>query len=170
MRKLLVPSIAVLILAATPAWAQTPEPTPPCATSEQFTTLGIAGKQTSFAPEPVPSVGHDITETPYNEDSVTRFRYRVDVSGSTTKPFAKTANLTLTLDWDNDSDFDLYVYDKDDAALDDSVSFNPLDGAGENVTLTAVAHCTDIRIDVVNYLGLPNSALSLNATLTNLKP
>jgi hypothetical protein len=174
MRKLLVPSIAVLILAATPAWAQTPEPTPPCATSEQFTTLGIAGKQTSFAPEPVPSVGHDIISdvqpTPYHEESVTRFRYRVDVSGSTTKPFAKTANLSLTLSWDNDSDFDLYVYDKDDAALDDSVSFNPLDGAGEDVTLTAVAHCTDIRIDVVNYLGLPNSALVLNATLTSLKP
>ncbi|MGH2711044.1 MAG: hypothetical protein ACRDH9_07570 [Actinomycetota bacterium] len=175
MRRALIPAIALVALAAGPASAQTPEPTPPCPTSEQFTTLGLTGMQESFAPEPVPSVGTDIindevTPMPYHEESVTRFRYRVDVSGSTAKPFAKTANVTLTLSWDNDSDFDVYVYDKDDAAIGESVSFNPLDGSGETIGLVGVAHCTDIRIDVVNYLGLPDSALVLDAKLTNLKP
>src|SRR5687768_14046513 len=136
MRKALLPALALLALTAGPAVAQTtPEPTPPCEASEQFVSLGLAGKQESFSPEPVPSFGTDIindevTPMPYHEESVTRFRYRVDVSGSTTKPFAKTANVTLGLTWDNDSDFDLYVYDKADAPVGESVNFNPLDGSG----------------------------------------
>src|SRR5687768_2584644 len=102
MRKALLPAIAMIALMAAPATAQTPEPTPPCPTSTEFPTLGIAGDQESFSPEPVPSVGTDIINDevqpmPYHEESVTRFRYRVDVSGSTAKPFARTANVTLTL-------------------------------------------------------------------------
>jgi hypothetical protein len=178
MRKLLAPMITVLALATMPAVAQTPppEPTPPCPTSDQFLTLGNgAGKHETFSPQPTPSFPYDLINdnvqpTSYREESVTRFRYRIDVSGSATKPFAKTANVNLTLSWDNDTDFDLFVYDKDGGALGESVSFNPLDGAGENVTLTAVAQCTDIRIDVVNYLGAPTSALVLDGKLANLKP
>lgn len=178
MRKLLAPVITILALTAVPVAAQTPppEPTPPCPTSEQFVTLGNgAGKHEAFSPQPTPSFPYDIVNDnvqpmTYREDSVTRFRYRVDVSGSATKPFAKTATVNLTLAWDNDTDFDLFVYDKDDNALGESVSFNPLDGSGENVSLAAVPQCTDIRIDVVNYLGLPTSALTLDGKLTSLKP
>lgn len=175
MRRTLIPALALMALSALPASAQTAEPTAPCAASEQFASLGVSGKKETFSPEPVPSFGTDIvndfvTPMPYHEESVTRFRYRVDVSGSTTKPFAKSANVVLPLSWDNDTDFDLYVYDKDGGALGESVNFNPLDGSGENVTLSGVAHCTDIRIDVVNYLGNPGSALVLDAKLTNLKP
>lgn len=179
MKELLVTVIAALALTAMPAVAQTPppEPTPPCATSEQFAKLGVGtGTHETFSPEPVPSFGTDVPALvdqeplPYHEESVTRFRYRVDVSGSATKPFAKNATVNLTLSWDNDTDFDLYVYDKDDALLDDSVSFNGLDGSGETVSLAGVVHCTDIRIDVVNYLGAPTSAMVLDGRLANLKP
>jgi hypothetical protein len=168
-------ALAVLALGTAPAAAQTtPEPTPPCPASEQFSTLGIDGKTEMFAPEPIPSVGHDIASlvepTPYHEESVTRFRYRVDVSGSTAKPFANRATVDLTLSWDNDTDFDLYVYDAEDTLLDNSVASNPVSGSGEFLSFPDTYHCTDLRIDVVNYLGLPTSALVLDAKVRNLKP
>ncbi|MGH2692587.1 MAG: hypothetical protein ACRDHM_08810 [Actinomycetota bacterium] len=175
MSKHFVTALVLIALGTAPAAAQTtPEPTQPCPTSEQFGTLGIAGKTEMFAPEPVPSVGHDlgslVTPVPYHEESVTRFRYRVDVSGSTTKPFANRATVDLILSWDNDTDFDLYVYDAADTLIDSSVSTNPISGSGEILSFPDTAHCTDLRIDVVNYLGLPNSALVLEAKVKNLKP
>ena len=175
MSRHLATALVAIALGAAPAAAQTtPEPTPPCPSSEQFTTLGIAGKTESFSPEPIPSVGHDlaslVTPTPYHEESVSRFLYRVDVSGSTAKPFANRATLELNLSWDNDTDFDLYVYDTAGNLLDSSVSTNPISGSGEVLSFPDTAHCTDLRIDVVNYLGLPNSALVLDAKLKSLKP
>lgn len=118
----------------------------------------------------MPSVGHDIQEVPYNEASVTRFHYRADVSGSATKPLANRGTVELTLSWDNDSDFDLYVYDAEGNELGLSNSFNPLDGSGETLSFPDTYHCTDLRIDVVNYLGLPDSALVLDAKVKSLKP
>jgi hypothetical protein len=174
MRRALLPAIALMLVTALPASAQTPTPTPPCAASEQYASLGLAGKNEAFAPEPIPSFPYDIVNlvqpTTYREESVTRFRYRVDVSGSTTKPYATNATVELNLTWDNDTDFDLFVYDSTDTLIDSSNTFNPLDGSGEALTFAGVAHCTDIRIDVVNYLGRPDSALVLDAKVKNLKP
>ena len=176
MRKLLAPSIAILILSATPlaAHARPAGATAPCDASDKFTTLGIDGKKESFAPEPIPSFGHDVPglaghPVPYHEESVTRFHYRVDVSGSAAKPNANKATLDLKLSWDNDTEFDIYAYDTKDNLLGKSTKFNPQAGSGEAFTVDA-PHCTDVRIDVVNYLGLPTSALVLEAKLTSLKP
>lgn len=171
MRRLLILTLSALALSAIPAAAQEePLPTPPCPTSEEFATLGLTGKDESFSPSPVPSVGHDILDEPYKEESVTRFQYRLDVSGSETKPFATSASIELILGWDNDGDLDLYVYDANGNLLGESVNFNPLDGAGEMVFATCVAHCTDLRVDVVNYLGVPTSAVTLDVNVKNLKP
>jgi len=171
MRRILILTVAALALSAVPATAQEePEPTPPCPTSEEFTTLGLEGKDESFSPEPVPSVTHDIREEPYLEESVSRFQYRLDVSGSEAKPFATSATTELILGWDNDSDLDLYVYDAAGNLLGESVSFNPQNGAGEMVVLPGTAHCTDLRVDVVNYLAIPISAVTLDVNVKNLKP
>ena len=171
MPRILILTVAALAMSAVPATAQEePLPTPPCPTSEQFATLGLDGKDESFSPEPFPSVGHDIQEVPYNEDSVSRFEYRLDVSGSETKPFATSGTTEFILNWDNDTDLDLYVYDAGGNLLGESVSFNPQNGAGEMVVLTGTAHCTDLRVDVVNYLSAPITAVTLDVNVRNLKP
>jgi hypothetical protein len=83
-------------------------------------------------------------------------------------PDATAADVTVTLTWDNRSDYDLYVYDGADEILSYSNSFNPSTGVGrEEVVLTALPHCTDLRIDVLNYLGLPTLAMELRLGVTN---
>jgi hypothetical protein len=171
MRKLGLIAVAALVATALPAAAQEPlPPTPPCETSTQYGAVGLAGKTQAVTPAARPSFGHDIREVPYDEASVTRFLYRIDLSGSQTKPRAQYGDVQIRLTWDNRSDFDLYAYDKDGAELDTSVSFNIQSGVGsETVDLIDLAHCTDVRIDVVNYLGLPNSALNLQTSILGLR-
>jgi hypothetical protein len=77
--------------------------------------------------------------------------------------------VSLTLGWGNDTDFDLYVYDAAGIEVARSVSFNPLDGAGEAVTLAQAAHCTRLHIEVVNYLGDPTQTLTLAGRLSKLR-
>jgi hypothetical protein len=175
MPKLLLLTLATLAISVMPAAAQTtPEPTQPCASSDQFSTLGLAGKDEAFSPQPVPSFGYDIVSevqpSTYREESVTRFRYRLDVSGSATKPFAKNATVELLMNWDNDTDLDLFVYDASGAMVGESANFNPLDGAGETVTLAGVNHCSDLRVEVVNYLSTPLTAVTLDVNVKSLKP
>lgn len=171
MRRILTLTVAALALSAVPATAEEAGPaTSPCPANKDFVRLGLAGREQTFAPKPVPSAGHDIREEPYSEDSVTRFFYRLDVSGSAATPSATGATVELALEWDDPGDLDLYAYDSSGNELASSSFFNPRDGTGETVTLGAVAHCADLRIDVVNYLALPTKAVTLDASVRNLKP
>ena len=169
MRTLAIPTAALVLLLAVPVGAAEPEPTAPCAVSQEYPVLGLAGKHADVAPSAVPSVGHDIAAMPYREESVTRYRFRLDLSGSQQKPAAKSARVQLNLSWDNATDFDLWVYDAAGQDLGKSVTFNPLDGSGEAVTLALATHCSDVRIDVLNYLGAPTSAVDLDIAVSNLK-
>lgn len=176
-----------------------PVPTAPCDVPADTIVQGLSATSQSFSPSPVPSVGHDVEEEVprsvnvpdapdpvpplplpervdvpvdnfgYHEESVTAFDYIVDVSGSSTVPFAVKGSVTLTLGWDNDSDFDLYVYDAEGNVLSDANTFNPLDGSGEIATLSSVPHCTVLHVEVVNYAGIPNSAMTLGGSLKSLK-
>lgn len=158
---------ALLVLALTPTMAQAA--TTPCPASEKYAPLGVNGAKTPVTPSPVPAFPHDIQEEPYREEAVARSFYRLDLSGSPTAPDATLGDVKVTLTWDNRTDFDLYVYDGADSELGRSVSSNFLSGVGkETVVLTTLSHCQDLRIDVVNYLGLPTSALQLELTVSNL--
>lgn len=158
---------ALLVLALTPSLAQAA--TAPCPASEKYAPLGLNGVKKPVTPSPVPAVPHDLTGEPYREEAVSRSFYRLDLSGSTTAPDATLGDVTVRLTWDNRTDFDLYVYDGSDSELGTSVSSNFVSGVGrETVSLPALSQCQDLRIDVVNYLGLPNSALQLELTVANL--
>ncbi len=109
------------------------------------------------------------TATMAREARPVRFKYRVDVSGSAATPSARTADVRIALDWDDDSDYDLYVYDSNDELLTYSYSFNWVAGAGEAVFLPQLAHCTDLRVDVVTYLGLPTNEMTLDTSVGGLE-
>jgi hypothetical protein len=169
-----VVALGAILTSALPAVAQV-LPTPACAAVPNTKALGLAGTNESFAPSPVPSVGTDFDDIAgqtiigYHEQSVVAFDYVVDVSGSPTVPTATKADVSLTLGWGNDTDFDLYVYDATGNLVGSSVNFNPQAGAGEVVTLSLVAHCTRLHVEVVNYLGDPTSQLTLAGRLSKLK-
>jgi hypothetical protein len=158
---------ALLVLALTPTVAQAA--TAPCPASDKYAPLGLNGVKKAVTPSPTPAVGHDVTGEPYREEAVTRSFYRLDLSGSPTKPDAALGDVTIRLTWDNRTDFDMYVYDGAGSELGESVSSNFVSGVGrETVGVPALSHCQDLRIDVVNYLGLPTSALQLEITVANL--
>ncbi|MDQ3991384.1 MAG: hypothetical protein M3245_03625 [Actinomycetota bacterium] len=159
--------MAVLVATAVPAAAADSDPTPPCEASEQHAPLGLDGRNQPFTGQNHPSVGHDITGGPYDERSVSRFQYRLDVSGSAEKPTAKYGDVRLVLGWGDRGDFDIYVYDAF-GRLGQGTRFNPQVGPGETVNLPSVEHCADLRIEVVNYLALPNTALTLATTVSNI--
>jgi hypothetical protein len=159
-----------LVLTALPAAAQEQAPSAPCTVNQQFETLGVNGAAESFVPRPVPSFGHDVTQTPYSERSVSRYLYQLDLSGSDEHPFANAAKVEVTLTWNNDSDLDLYVYDGLDRRLAESTNLNPVDGTGERVVVPGVRHCSDLRVDVVNYLGLPTSTALLELNVREPNP
>ena len=73
--------------------------------------------------------------------------------------------------WDNDGDYDLYLYDVEGEPIGEGANgFNPLDGAGETMTLSRAAHCTDFRVDIVNYLGAsPVTAMELGLKVSSLR-
>lgn len=183
MRKLLAGAGLAVLATALPAGAETADATAPCAAVDGTEVLTPAGLDEAFAPSPVPAVGHDFDdlagEPPapvpalppleYRQESVVAFDYVLDVSGSTATPDAQQATVAIALGWDNDSDFDLYVYDAAGNVLSDANSFNPLDGSGEAASLGNVAHCTVLRIEVVNYAGVPTSAMTLDTKVTRLK-
>ena len=186
MRKIALAAAAAMVVAAAPVGAQEatePTPTAPCEASEEYTTLGIDGATEDVTPSPVPSFSHDfddlveevtgedVPNRDYPEQSAVSYLYRLDLSGSDAAPAAKTARVALNLTWDNDADYDLYVYDTEGNLIGEGQNgFNPIDGAGEQMMLSNAAHCTDFRIDIVNYLGAsPVTSMELSAKISGLK-
>ena len=179
MRKIAL-TVAAAMLVAAPVTAEEivePVPTAPCEASEEFVTLGLDGAQESVTPSPIPAVGtdfDDLAEQPmvgYHEQSAVSYQFRLDLSGSDTVVDAKTGNVNINLMWDNDGDYDLYVYDAEGNPIGEGANgFNPLDGAGENMMLSRAAHCTDFRVDIVNYLGAsPVTAMELAVKVSGLR-
>ena len=182
MRKLLLGTSFAVLAGVVPVSAQTaPQHTAPCEVPADTTVLGLEATKQSFSPSPIPAVGTDFDdlgrevgapvtqEIPYHSQSAVVFNYIVDVSGSATAPYATKGNATINLGWDNDSDFDMYLYDSDGKLIETTNGFNPLNGSGETASLSNVAHCTTFRVEVVNYLGVPTSAMTLSTTLKGLK-
>jgi hypothetical protein len=182
MRKIALSAAAALLLAAAPVTAQEAEilPTEPCEVSEEYTTLGLDGTTEDVTPSPIPAVGTDFDtlvdedddSIPYHEESTVSYLFRLDLSGSEVVPDASTGNVNLNLMWDNDGDYDLYVYDAEGNAIGEGANgFNPINGAGEQMMLSRTAHCTDFRVDIVNYLGVsPVTAMDLTAKISSLRP
>lgn len=179
MRKTALAAAAAMLVAAAPVTAQEADivPTEPCEASEEYTTLGVDGATEEVAASPVPAVGHDFDgivgrdDIDYHEESAVSYRYRLDLSGSEEVPTATRARVNLDLMWDNDGDYDIYVYDAEDNLIGEGENqFNPETGAGEQMALSSAAHCSDFRIDIVNYLGVsPVTSMELTSRITSLK-
>jgi hypothetical protein len=156
-------AVVALALAVSPAAAQEePIPTPPCPTSAEYPTLGLDGKHEDVDSPLLP----DNPVAP--EESRILYKYRLDVSGSETNPFATKANVNIDLNWDNDGDFDLYVYDSSGSEVGSSTDF--LADRVESVTLIQTPHCTDFQVEIVNFLAPPALSMTLDTTVTSLKP
>ena len=183
MQKLLIAAAVAVAASAIPASAEA-VPTAPCDVPANTTVLGVAGTSKAFSPALVPAAGTDMDNTlnnggpiplpkvpnvPYHEQSAVVFNYIVDLSGSATAPSATTGDASLTLAWDNDSDFDMWIYDAAGDQIGAGTALNPIYGTGETATLSGIAHCTVVRVDVVNYAGVPTSAMTLSTSLKNLK-
>jgi hypothetical protein len=166
-------SVVVLTLVVTPASAQepspspTPEPTPPCAVSQEYPTLGLAGKHEDVDSPLLPDTAQALGE-PFTSETFVDYTYRLDVSGSADHPFATKANVNVNLNWDNDGDFDLYVLDKDGSELGSSTDF--VADRVETVTIGAAAHCLDFRVRIQNFLAPPALEMTLDTTVSGLKP
>jgi hypothetical protein len=180
MRKIALAAAAALFVAVAPVAAEEPVPTPPCAVSEEYPTLSLAGATQDVTPAAVPAVGTDADDAvgppvpviPYHPQSTVSYRFRLDLSGSPTVPAAKTGNVAINLNWDNDGDYDLYLYDAAGNPTGEANNgFNPVDGSGESASLSRTAHCTDFRIDIVNYLAPgPVTNMDLVLKVSSLRP
>jgi hypothetical protein len=167
-RRYILPVVAVLALSATPVAAQTdPVPTPPCAVSEEFPTLGLSGKHEDVDAPPLPDTAQALGE-PFASMTHVDYSYRLDVSGSAEKPFATKANVGVNVAWDNDGDFDLYVLDKDGSELGSSTDF--VADRVETVVLSGAAHCLDFTVRIQNFLAPPPLEMTLDLTVSSLKP
>ncbi len=142
-------------------------PAAPCGKSSEYTNVGLAGAHEDVTPSLIPYHFRNWPKETYAEDSVVRFKYRIDVSGSSLKPTAHASDVTIALRWDNPSDFDLYVYYANGEPL--TFSYKPPGESEESVFLPQVPHCTDLRVDVVNSTGLPPLKMTLDTTLGDLK-
>lgn len=153
-------------------------PTAPCAASSEYTRVGVAGSHEDVTPSPFEGIETVVTHDGrrYDERSVVRFKYRIDVSHSSAATSARTADVRIALSWDYAgdinpsglSDFDLYVYDANDELLAYSFTDNTT-GSGEVVQVSQVPHCSDLRVDIVNNQGLPPDNMALDTTLRNLE-
>ncbi|MGH2692017.1 MAG: hypothetical protein ACRDHM_05895 [Actinomycetota bacterium] len=168
MNKLFIGAVAVLALIATPAAAQTePVPTPPCAVSEEYPTVGLDGKHEDVDSPLLPDSLQALGE-PFTSQTYVSYKYRLDISGSAEKPFATKANVAIDLNWDNDGDFDLYVYDSTDSLIGSSTDF--VADRIESVVLVGAPQCTDFRIQINNFLAPPSLAMTLDTKVSSLKP
>jgi opacity protein-like surface antigen len=167
--KFLVGAVAVVALATTPAVAQTPppEPTPPCAVSQEYPTVGLTGKHEDVDSPLLPDTAQALGE-PFASETYVDYPYRLDVSGSDTHPFATKANINVSVNWDNDGDFDLYVLDKEGSELGSSTDF--VADRVESVTVAGAAHCLDFVVRIQNFLGPPALVMTLDTTVSGLKP
>ncbi|MGH2691532.1 MAG: hypothetical protein ACRDHM_03420 [Actinomycetota bacterium] len=168
MNKLLIGAVVALALVATPAVAQTePVPTPPCPVSSEYPTLGLGGKHEDVDSPLLPDTLQALGE-PFTSQTYVNYKYRLDISGSETKPFATKANVAIDLNWDNDGDFDLYVYDSTDSLIGSSTDF--VADRVENVVLVGTPQCTDFRVEIRNFLAPPAVTMTLDSTVSSLKP
>jgi WD40 repeat protein len=142
-------------------------PAAPCEESSEYTNVGLAGAHEDVTPSLIPYHFRNWPEETYAEDSVVRFKYRIDVSGSSVKPSAQATDVTIALRWDNSSDFDLYVSYANGEPL--TFSYKPFGESEESVFLPQLPQCTDLRVDVVNSTGLPPTKMTLDTTLGGLK-
>jgi hypothetical protein len=157
-------------------------PTVPCATGSQYKRLGVRGAHENVTAALIPSWPDSATalvarrDKPYEDRSVARYFYRIDISGTSTKSFARTADVMVALHWDNGgSDYDLYVYDATAHLLAGSNGGLPNLNNGDLVRgdksgketefLAQLPQCTDLRVDIVNYLGLPPQNMTLDMTV-----
>ena len=183
MRRLVPPVALALLVGAVPVGAEEPVTTTPCEASEEFPTLSVEGVEQAVTPSAIPAAGTDADDAardfdvaapdvPYHEQSAVSYQFRLDLSGSPTVPSAQTGNVTINLAWDNDGDYDLYLYDAAGKSIGEGAnSFNPQTGAGESMMLSRAAHCTDFRVDIVNYLAPgPVTGMELSAKVSSLKP
>lgn len=183
MHKLSFMMVGAILAAAMPMTAEAAVPTAPCAQSSEYGNVGLAGAHEDVTPALIPDPaihGDPFSATDYPEESVVRFKYRIDVSGSAENPSALTADVRIALRWDNGvSDYDLYVYDANgellagnNGGLGNLNNGDLLNGdvSGlEKQFLPHMPHCTDLRVDVVNYEGLPPSEMTLDTTLGELE-
>ena len=170
MRKLFVGAAVAMLAGALPVSAQVAEPVPtqPCAAVDGATVIGLDGKAETFSSPLIPAVGHDLPTAagqpgPYPEHSTKVFSYLIDLSGSATAPYATKGSVNLNLTWDNDLDYDMYTYVNGN--LIDSAEAGTPTPTPETAPLTNVAHCTVLRIDVVNYSGPPTTSLKLTTAI-----
>lgn len=133
------------------------DPTAPCEISSDYAGVGPNGARESVSPTVLP--------LSFLKESVVSFKYRIDLSGSAENPSATLADVLIVLDWDNDTDFDLVVYDADGERLAFDDSAPVVDESNENVLLSRLPHCTDLRVDVHNQFGLPPGEMTLDTTL-----
>ena len=78
------------------------------------------------------------------------------------------ADLEVGLSWDGPaSDFDLNVTGPD-GTTQTSDKFNHLDGVGETVFVSAVAHCDAVSVEVLNFAGNPLDTLTLTVVATGV--
>ncbi len=169
MNKLSFMMVAAVFAVAMPLAVHAADPTAPCAPSSEYSNVGLSGAHEDVTPSLIPWLPHDPQEGYYTEDTVVRFKYRIDVSGSPAKPSAQTADVRIALNWDNTSDYDLYIYNADGELLAADYQNNFSVGPGELVFLPRVPHCTDLRVDIVNNLGLPTIEMTLDTTLGGLE-
>jgi hypothetical protein len=141
------------------------DPTAPCETSAEYARVGLSGAHEDVTPAVIPALPYLVTTGGYQDESVVRFKFRIDLSGSAENPSATLADVLIVLDWDNDTDFALVVYDADGVRLAADDSWQPVDESNENVLLPRLPHCTDLRVDVVNSDGLTPGEMTLDTTL-----
>lgn len=156
-------------------------PAGPCPASPRYERVGLSGAHENVTPSPIPDHGIEWMlyglDGPYyySEQSTVRFRYRIDLSGSSKVPRARVADIAVELRWDNVSDYDLWVYDADGELLgglnggpgnynNGNLTKGDLRGI-ETEVLDQVPHCTDLRVDVVNFNGVPPNEMTLDVTI-----
>ncbi len=168
MLKLSFMIVAAMVAVALPSAVEASDPTAPCHPSPEYANAGLAGAHEDVTPAFMPSWLDHETSGGYEDYSVVRFQYRIDVSGSPTKPFAQSADVRVTLGWDNPpSDYDLYVYDAAGQLVASSAKSPNLVGS-EIAFIPEASHCTDLRVDIVNYIGLPGE-MTLDTTIGSLE-
>lgn len=168
-RLLLALAAPALLGLALPATAAGPA-TAPCAAVEGATTLAPgAPAEEEFSAPLLPGAAFTDAEQPVPAQSSAFFRYVVDLSGDAGVPDAGRATYTLQVGWTDDTDFDVYVTDAAGRSLGDGASFNPLSGSGETVSVGSVRHCTELVVEVRNYVGTPGQPMTASSRLSGLK-
>lgn len=170
MRRPLFVVLAMALIAAILPLSAVGAITPPgldCGPDDGRERLTAEGFDLDFQAPETTATGHDVADlagAPYPqalmERATAHFRFRVFPAPAT------SADLRIAIDWAGQGDLDLDVYDEQGSELGASHTFNPLDGNGELILVEDVAHCTDIRVLVSNYLASPEEIVHLDMDVT----